>query len=82
MKKYISLFTDYGFKKVFGEEPNKDLLIRFLKSLLPVKHQIVDFESMARQIRAALGQALRKPFPNESPAGLWRAAGPARGRRG
>jgi len=27
------------------------------------------FESMARQIRAALGQAPRKPFPNESPRG-------------
>lgn len=27
------------------------------------------FESMARQIRAALGRAPRKPFPNESPRG-------------
>ncbi|WP_291723017.1 PD-(D/E)XK nuclease family transposase [Bernardetia sp.] len=32
--KYINLFTDYGFKKVFGEEPNKDLLIDFLNQLL------------------------------------------------
>ncbi len=23
--KYVNPFTDYGFKKLFGEEPNKDL---------------------------------------------------------
>ncbi|MEM6297961.1 MAG: Rpn family recombination-promoting nuclease/putative transposase, partial [Bacteroidota bacterium] len=32
--RYINLFTDYGFKKLFGEEPNKDLLIAFLNDLL------------------------------------------------
>ena len=32
--KYINPFTDYGFKKLFGEEPNKDLLIDFLNELL------------------------------------------------
>jgi len=25
-ERYINLFTDYGFKKIFGEEPNKNLL--------------------------------------------------------
>lgn len=25
-EKYINPFTDYGFKRLFGEEPNKDLL--------------------------------------------------------
>jgi hypothetical protein len=25
-EKYKNPFTDYGFKKLFGEEPNKDLL--------------------------------------------------------
>lgn len=33
-EKYISPFTDYGFKKLFGEEPNKDLLLDFLNELL------------------------------------------------
>jgi predicted transposase YdaD len=28
--KYINPFTDFGFKKLFGEEDNKDLLIDFL----------------------------------------------------
>ena len=40
--KYINLFTDYGFKKVFGEEPNKDLLIGFLNALLDKQEHIVD----------------------------------------
>ena len=32
---FINPFTDFGFKKLFGEEPNKDLLISFLKNLCP-----------------------------------------------
>lgn len=33
-EKYINPFTDFGFKKLFGEEPNKDLLLDFLNELL------------------------------------------------
>ena len=33
-EKYVNPFTDYGFKKLFGEEPNKDLLLDFLNELL------------------------------------------------
>ncbi len=40
--KYINPFTDFGFKKLFGSEPNKDLLIDFLNQLLPEKHLIQD----------------------------------------
>jgi len=40
MSKYINPYTDFGFKKLFGEEANKDLLIDFLNTLLPKKHQI------------------------------------------
>jgi len=32
--RYINPFTDFGFKKLFGEEPNKDLLMDFLNQLL------------------------------------------------
>ena len=39
-EKYIDPFTDFGFKKLFGSEPNKDLLIDFLNQLLPPQHQI------------------------------------------
>lgn len=33
-ERYINPFTDYGFKRLFGEEPNKDLLLDFLNELL------------------------------------------------
>lgn len=33
-EKYINPFTDYGFKRLFGEEPNKNLLVSFLNELL------------------------------------------------
>lgn len=33
-EKYINPFTDYGFKRLFGEEPNKPLLMDFLNELL------------------------------------------------
>ncbi len=39
--KYINPFTDFGFKKIFGEEASKFLLLDFLTSLLPETH-IVD----------------------------------------
>jgi len=32
--KYINPFTDFGFKRLFGEECNKDLLLDFLNELL------------------------------------------------
>ena len=34
IEKYINPFTDYGFKRLFGEEANKDLLMDFLNELL------------------------------------------------
>ena len=35
-------YTDFGFKKLFGTEMNKELLISFLNSLLPDRQEIVD----------------------------------------
>ena len=40
--KYINPFTDFGFKKIFGEEASKPQLIDFLNALLPENHTIVD----------------------------------------
>jgi predicted transposase/invertase (TIGR01784 family) len=34
-EKYLNPFTDFGFKKLFGSEANKDLLIHFLNAILP-----------------------------------------------
>lgn len=33
-EKYINLFTDFGFKRIFGEDVNKDFLLDFLNELL------------------------------------------------
>lgn len=40
--RYINPYTDFGFKKIFGEPASKPLLIDFLNSILPAHHQIVD----------------------------------------
>jgi predicted transposase/invertase (TIGR01784 family) len=40
--KYFNPYTDFGFKKLFGEEGSKDLLIDFLNQLLPLHHQIAE----------------------------------------
>ncbi len=42
MAKYIDIFTDFGFKKIFGEEANKNFLIDFLNALLPTSTLIKD----------------------------------------
>ena len=41
--RYINPFTDFGFKKLFGTEPNKDLLMDFLNEVvLPKERKILD----------------------------------------
>ena len=42
MGKFINPFTDYGFKKIFGQELSKDLLIDFLNDLLEGERVITD----------------------------------------
>jgi len=40
-EKYINPFTDFGFKRIFGEEANKDLLIDFLNQLLSAEEGLI-----------------------------------------
>jgi predicted transposase/invertase (TIGR01784 family) len=40
--KFINPFTDFGFKKIFGEDASKPLLMDFLNALLPPSSQIAD----------------------------------------
>ena len=42
--KYVNPFTDFGFKKIFGEEASKPLLIDFLNALLPEQSKITDLQ--------------------------------------
>ena len=41
-ERYISLLTDFGFKRIFGTDLNKDLLINFLNSLFNGEEIIKD----------------------------------------
>ena len=41
-ERYISLLTDFGFKRIFGTAINKDLLICFLNSLFDGKQVVKD----------------------------------------
>ncbi len=40
--KYIDPLADVAFKKIFGSEPNKDLLISFLNELFRGRKRITD----------------------------------------
>jgi len=44
MTRYINPYTDFGFKKLFGEEANKDLLIDVLNAVLPPENKIAHLE--------------------------------------
>jgi len=51
--KYINPFTDFGFKKIFGEEASKPLLLDFLNAILPENDWIV---SLSFKNNEQLGQ--------------------------
>lgn len=57
--KYINPLTDFGFKKLFGTEPNKVLLIDFLNQILPEKHRIQDL-TYAQNEQLGLNELDRK----------------------
>ena len=42
MSRFINPFTDVGFKIIFGQEVNKDLLIDFLNQLLKGEYEVTD----------------------------------------
>ena len=41
-ERYVNFYTDFAFKKLFGTEVNKDLLISFLNSLLHGREEICE----------------------------------------
>ncbi len=48
--KYINPFTDFGFKKLFGTEFNKELLIHFLNQVLGEKEKIKDLTYLNNEV--------------------------------
>jgi predicted transposase/invertase (TIGR01784 family) len=59
IEKYINPFTDFGFKKIFGDEQNKDLLIDFLNEVLQEKSKIVDLTFLKNE-QLGVSQSDRK----------------------
>ena len=49
MGRFINPFTDWGFKRIFGQEINKDLLIQFLNDLLAGERHITDLRFMDKE---------------------------------
>ena len=50
MGRFINPFTDVGFKRIFGQEINKDLLIDFLNSLLVGERHIEDITFLDKEV--------------------------------
>ncbi len=59
---FINPYTDFGFKKLFGEEGSKDLLKDFLNQLLPAEYQIVDLEFRDKEITPEIPEYRRDIF--------------------
>jgi predicted transposase/invertase (TIGR01784 family) len=62
MDKYINPFTDFGFKKIFGEEANKDLLIDFINELLKERGVITDITYLKTENLGANAQDRKAVF--------------------
>lgn len=62
MARYINPYTDFGFKKLFGEEANKDLLTDFLNQLLPPRHQIQSLSFRNPEALPDLGEERKAIF--------------------
>ena len=50
MGKFINPFMDVGFKRIFGQEVNKDLLIDFLNSLLEGEKRVRDIRFLDKEL--------------------------------
>ena len=50
MAKFINPFTDVGFKRIFGQEINKDLLIDFLNALLEGERRVKDIRFLDKEL--------------------------------
>jgi len=55
MSKFISPLTDFGFKKLFGEEDSKIYLVDFLNSIL--ENEIAYITEIRHKNTQALGQS-------------------------
>ncbi len=51
MSKYMDPTTDFGFKKLFGEEANKDIVISFITDVLELEALLLDIQFLDKEYR-------------------------------
>ena len=57
--RFINPLTDFGFKRLFGTEPSKEILRAFLNALLPERHQVASL-TLTNSERLGLSEIDRK----------------------
>lgn len=60
--RYINPYTDFGFKKLFGSELNKELLISFLNALLEGEQEIAELRYLSSEQLGANQESRRAIF--------------------
>ena len=53
VEKYINPLTDFGFKRIFGTEFNKELLISFLNALFEGEQEVEDVNYLNSEVFGA-----------------------------
>ena len=48
-ERYVNPFTDFGFKKLFGEESSKEILMDFLGAIIPDKGKIIQLSFLQNE---------------------------------
>ena len=62
MPRFMDPTTDFGFKKLFGEEANKDIIISFFTDVLELKTQLLDIQFLDKE---------QLPPPSEERVGIY-----------
>ena len=52
--RYVNLLKNSGFKAVFGDENNKDVIIGVLNMLLPAHHQVTDITYLMTELQGPI----------------------------
>jgi predicted transposase/invertase (TIGR01784 family) len=57
MQRYVSLLTNSGFKAVFGDRANKDVVMSVINILLPEGKQVDDIEYMPTELQGPMQES-------------------------
>ena len=49
MPEYIDPLTDFGFKKLFGEEANKDIIMNFIQDVLELEKPLSEIDFLDKE---------------------------------